>query len=106
MAGYARLKNVLLALQSRRRPFQQGTHRQNLTSQKRLLVESLFQDLDSDNNGYLSSLELAQVGVAFSWSCGTCGEAPGWGQMFVTVSVTSYQGGPFPTLPRTFCQQL
>ncbi|XP_051036681.1 follistatin-related protein 4 [Phodopus roborovskii] len=60
MAGYARLKNVLLALQSRRQPLQQGTNRQNLTSQKRLLVESLFKDLDIDGNGHLSSLELAQ----------------------------------------------
>lgn len=69
MAGYARLKNVLLALQSRRQPPQQGTNRQNLASQKRLLVESLFKDLDTDGNGHLSSLELAQVGMAFSWSC-------------------------------------
>ncbi|XP_035303277.1 follistatin-related protein 4 isoform X1 [Cricetulus griseus] len=60
MAGYARLKNVLLALQSQRQPFQQGTNRQNLASQKRLLVESLFKDLDRDGNGHLSSLELAQ----------------------------------------------
>ncbi|XP_052613826.1 follistatin-related protein 4 isoform X2 [Peromyscus californicus insignis] len=60
MAGYARLKNVLLALQSRRQPLQQGTNRQNLASQKRLLVESLFKELDTDGNGHLSSLELAQ----------------------------------------------
>lgn len=62
MAGYARLKNVLLALQSRRQPQppQQGTNRQNLASQKRLLVESLFKDLDTDGNSHLSSLELAQ----------------------------------------------
>ncbi|XP_050013742.1 follistatin-related protein 4 [Alexandromys fortis] len=60
MAGYARLKNVLLALQSRRQPLQQGTNRQNLASQKRLLVESLFKDLDTDGSGHLSSLELAQ----------------------------------------------
>lgn len=66
MAGYARLKNVLLALQSRRQPLQQGTNRQNLASQKRLLVESLFKELDTDGNGHLSSLELAQVGMAFS----------------------------------------
>lgn len=65
MAGYARLKNVLLALQSRRQPLQQGTKRQNLASQKRLLVESLFKELDTDGNGHLSSLELAQVGMAF-----------------------------------------
>ncbi|XP_076792976.1 follistatin-related protein 4 [Arvicanthis niloticus] len=60
VAGYARLKNVLLALQSRRKPLQQGTHRQSLASQKRLLVESLFKGLDTDGNGHLSSLELAQ----------------------------------------------
>lgn len=70
MAGYARLKNVLLALQSRRRPLPQGTPRQSLASQKHLLVESLFKDLDADGNGHLGSLELAQVGVAFRWSCG------------------------------------
>lgn len=68
MAGYARLKNVLLALQSRRQPLPQGTPRQSLASQKRLLVESLFKDLDADGNGHLGSLELAQVGVAFRWS--------------------------------------
>ncbi|XP_036053724.1 follistatin-related protein 4 [Onychomys torridus] len=60
MAGYARLKNVLLALQSRRQPLQQGSSRQNLASQKRLLVESLFRDLDTDGNGHLGGLELAQ----------------------------------------------
>lgn len=73
MAGYARLKNVLLALQSRRQPLQQGTNRQNLASQKRLLVESLFKDLDTDGSGHLSSLELAQVSLARS---GDCGESP------------------------------
>lgn len=79
MAGYARLKNVLLALQSRRQPLQQGTNRQNLASQKRLLVESLFKDLDTDGSGHLSSLELAQVSLARSRDCGeswygTCSE--------------------------------
>lgn len=79
MAGYARLKNVLLALQSRRQPLQQGTNRQNLASQKRLLVESLFKDLDTDDSGHLSSLELAQVSLACSRDCGgsrygMCGE--------------------------------
>lgn len=70
VAGYARLKNVLLALQSRRQPLQQETHRQSLASQKRLLVESLFKALDTDGNGRLGRLELAQVGMALSWSCG------------------------------------
>ncbi|KAL1780314.1 follistatin-related protein 4 isoform X1 [Sigmodon hispidus] len=60
MAGYARLKNVLLALQRRRQPPRQGTSRQNLVSQKRFLVGSLFEDLDTDGSGHLSSLELAQ----------------------------------------------
>nr|XP_004666570.2 follistatin-related protein 4 isoform X2 [Jaculus jaculus] len=60
MAGYARLKNVLLALQSRRQPLQKGDSRQDLASQKRLLVESLFKDLDMDGSGHLSSSELAQ----------------------------------------------
>ncbi|XP_029410058.1 follistatin-related protein 4 isoform X2 [Nannospalax galili] len=60
MAGYARLKNVLLALQSRRQPLQEGDNRQDLASQKRLLVECLFKDLDTDGNGHLSSSELAQ----------------------------------------------
>ncbi|XP_013363885.1 PREDICTED: follistatin-related protein 4 isoform X2 [Chinchilla lanigera] len=60
MAGYARLKNVLLAIQTRRQPLQRGDHRQDPASQKRLLVESLFKDLDTDGNGHLSSSELAQ----------------------------------------------
>lgn len=66
MAGYARLKNVLLALQTHQRPLQEGENRQDPASQKRLLVESLFKDLDADGNGHLSSSELAQVGTAFS----------------------------------------
>ncbi|KAM6150351.1 follistatin-related protein 4 [Erethizon dorsatum] len=60
MAGYARLKNVLLAIQTRRQPLQGDDHRQDPASQKRLLVESLFKDLDTDGNGHLSSSELAQ----------------------------------------------
>lgn len=68
IAGYARLKNVLLALQTRLQPLQEGDSRQDPASQKRLLVESLFRDLDADGNGHLSSSELAQVGMAFSES--------------------------------------
>lgn len=64
MADYARLKNVLLALQTRRRPVPEGGSRQDPASQKRLLVESLFTDLDADGDGHLSSSELAQVGTA------------------------------------------
>ncbi|XP_021096961.1 follistatin-related protein 4 isoform X2 [Heterocephalus glaber] len=60
MAGYARLKNVLLALQTRRQPLRAGDRRPDPASQKRLLVESLFKDLDTDGNGHLSSSELAQ----------------------------------------------
>ncbi|XP_008012602.3 follistatin-related protein 4 isoform X1 [Chlorocebus sabaeus] len=60
IAGYARLKNVLLALQTRLQPLQEGDSRQDPASQKRLLVESLFRDLDADGNGHLSSSELAQ----------------------------------------------
>lgn len=65
MAGYARLKNVLLALQTHQQPLPEGDNRQDPASQKRLLVESLFKDLDADGNGHLSSSELAQVGTAF-----------------------------------------
>ncbi|XP_045406738.1 follistatin-related protein 4 [Lemur catta] len=60
VAGYARLKNVLLALQTRRQPLREGDGRQDPPSQKRLLVESLFKDLDADGNGHLSGSELAQ----------------------------------------------
>ncbi|KAM5298879.1 follistatin-related protein 4 [Ctenodactylus gundi] len=59
MASYARLKNVLLALQTRQLPLQ-GDSSQDAASQKRLLVESLFKDLDADGNGHLNSSELAQ----------------------------------------------
>nr|XP_040129271.1 follistatin-related protein 4 [Ictidomys tridecemlineatus] len=60
MAGYARLKNVLLALQTHQQPLHEVENRQDPASQKRLLVESLFKDLDADGNGHLSSSELAQ----------------------------------------------
>ncbi|XP_019497703.1 PREDICTED: follistatin-related protein 4 [Hipposideros armiger] len=60
MASYARLKNVLLALQTRLQPLREGDSRQDPASQKRLLVESLFKDLDADGNGHLNSSELAQ----------------------------------------------
>ncbi|XP_054424450.1 follistatin-related protein 4 isoform X2 [Pteronotus mesoamericanus] len=60
MADYARLKNVLLALQTRRLPRQEGDSRGDPASQKRFLVESLFKDLDADGDGHLSSSELAQ----------------------------------------------
>ncbi|XP_027826047.2 follistatin-related protein 4 [Ovis aries] len=60
MADYARLKKVLLALQSRLQPLHVGDSRQEPTSQKRLLVESLFKDFDADGDGHLGSSELAQ----------------------------------------------
>lgn len=63
MADYARLKNVLLALQTRLQPRPEGDSRQDPASQKRLLVESLFKDLDADGDGHLSSSELAQVSI-------------------------------------------
>lgn len=64
MADYARLKKVLLALQSRLQPLHEGDSRQEPTSQKRLLVESLFKDFDADGDGHLGSSELAQVSTA------------------------------------------
>ncbi|XP_006065135.3 follistatin-related protein 4 [Bubalus bubalis] len=60
MADYARLKKVLLALQSHLQPLHEGDSRQDPASQKRLLVESLFKDFDADGDGHLSSSELAQ----------------------------------------------
>ncbi|XP_069448142.1 follistatin-related protein 4 isoform X2 [Ovis canadensis] len=60
VADYARLKKVLLALQSRLQPLHVGDSRQEPTSQKRLLVESLFKDFDADGDGHLGSSELAQ----------------------------------------------
>lgn len=67
MANYARLKNVLLALQTRLQPLPEGaSHPRDPASQKRLLVESLFKDLDADGDGHLSSSELAQVSTASS----------------------------------------
>ncbi|XP_036170084.1 follistatin-related protein 4 [Myotis myotis] len=60
MANYARLKNVLLALQTRLQPLPEGASRRDPASQKRLLVESLFKDLDADGDGHLGSSELAQ----------------------------------------------
>ncbi|XP_006872973.1 PREDICTED: follistatin-related protein 4 [Chrysochloris asiatica] len=60
MAEYTRLKNVLLALQTQLQPLQEGDSSQDPASQKRLLVESLFKDLDADDSSHLSSSELAQ----------------------------------------------
>ena len=60
MADYARLKKVLLALQSRLQPLHEGDSRQDPASQKRLLVESLFKDFDADGDGHLGTSELAR----------------------------------------------
>ncbi|XP_061044150.1 follistatin-related protein 4 isoform X1 [Eubalaena glacialis] len=60
MADYARLKKALLALQTRLQPQLEGDSRQDPVSQKRLLVESLFKDLDVDGDGHLSRSELTQ----------------------------------------------
>uniref|UniRef100_A0A4W2DAJ9 Uncharacterized protein n=1 Tax=Bos indicus x Bos taurus TaxID=30522 RepID=A0A4W2DAJ9_BOBOX len=60
VADYARLKKVLLALQSRLQPLHEGDSRQDPASQKRLLVESLFKDFDADGDGHLGTSELAQ----------------------------------------------
>ncbi|XP_022444508.1 follistatin-related protein 4 isoform X5 [Delphinapterus leucas] len=60
MANYARLKKALLALQTRLQPLHEGDSRQDPASQKRLLVESLFKDVDVDGDGHLSRSELAQ----------------------------------------------
>ena len=64
MADYARLKKVLLALQSRLQPLHEGDRRQDPASQKRLRVESLFKDFDADGDGHRGTSELAQVGTA------------------------------------------
>lgn len=61
MADYSRLKNVLLVLQARLQSLEGGDHGQEPASQKRLLVEALFQQLDTNRDGHLDSLELAQV---------------------------------------------
>ncbi|XP_066887735.1 follistatin-related protein 4 isoform X8 [Kogia breviceps] len=60
MADYARLKKALLALQTRLQPLHEGDSRQDPAFQKRLLVESLFKDLDVDGDSHLSRFELAQ----------------------------------------------
>lgn len=108
MADYARLKKVLLALQSRLQPPREGDSRQDPASQKRLLVESLFKDFDADGDGHLSSSELAQVGTALAeitlrggsnFPFSTCRKRtsrPLWEESFVTISETGRQGGLAP----------
>ncbi|XP_055980360.1 follistatin-related protein 4 [Sorex fumeus] len=60
VADYARLKNALLVLQARLQPLGGGGHGQEPASKKRLLVEALFQQLDTDGDGHLGGSELAQ----------------------------------------------
>ncbi|KAM5300994.1 follistatin-related protein 4 [Glossophaga mutica] len=60
MANYARLKNLLLTLQTRLQPHREEGSRGDPASQKRLLVESLFKNWDADGDSHLSSSELAQ----------------------------------------------
>ncbi|XP_040832514.1 follistatin-related protein 4 [Ochotona curzoniae] len=60
MASYAHLKDMLLALRTRQWPLHREDSSHDPASQRRLLVESLFRDLDTDNNGHLSSSELAE----------------------------------------------
>lgn len=59
MADYSQLKGILLDLQSyrQRQQNQPGEDR----TQKRFLVEDLFNYLDINGDGHLSSSELAQV---------------------------------------------
>lgn len=64
MASYAHLKDMLLALRTRQWPLHREDSSHDPASQRRLLVESLFRDLDTDNNGHLSSSELAEVGTS------------------------------------------
>lgn len=59
MADYSQLKGILLDLQSHRlrQQNQPGEDR----TQKRFLVEDMFNYLDINGDGHLSSSELAQV---------------------------------------------
>ncbi|KAM9312998.1 follistatin-related protein 4-like [Gastrophryne carolinensis] len=59
MADYARLKNVLLDLQDNHKK-QQNNLLEDLISQKRSLVEDMFNYLDINNDDHLDSSELAQ----------------------------------------------
>ncbi|XP_068129116.1 follistatin-related protein 4 isoform X2 [Hyperolius riggenbachi] len=59
MADYTRLKNILLDLQSNKKK-QKINPLQDKISQKRALVEDMFNYLDINNDGHLDSSELAQ----------------------------------------------
>ncbi|XP_075716075.1 follistatin-related protein 4 [Rhinoderma darwinii] len=59
MADYNRLKNILLDLQAKRKK-QESSPLKNNISQKRALVEDMFNYLDINIDGHLDSSELAQ----------------------------------------------
>ncbi|KAE8614083.1 hypothetical protein XENTR_v10007974 [Xenopus tropicalis] len=59
MADYNRLKSILLDLQANRKNTQ-SSPMEDKRSQKRALVENLFNYLDMNNDGHLDSFELAQ----------------------------------------------
>lgn len=116
MASYARLKNVLLALQTRLQPLREGDSPQDSASQKRLLVESLFKGLDADGDGHLNSSELAQVSTAssenriteefrlpFGRKVKRAGRSTR-GAPFIAVSVPGHQGGLSPARDSLLCR--
>lgn len=61
MADYSQLKGILLDLQAHRQ--KQQNHPGEDRTQKRFLVEDMFNHLDINDDGHLSSSELAQVGL-------------------------------------------
>uniref|UniRef100_A0A8D2LEU7 Follistatin like 4 n=1 Tax=Varanus komodoensis TaxID=61221 RepID=A0A8D2LEU7_VARKO len=61
MADYTQLKSILLDLQAHRQ--RQQTYPVEDRTQKRILVEDMFNHLDINGDGHLSSSELAQVGL-------------------------------------------
>uniref|UniRef100_A0A8C9F0I1 Follistatin like 4 n=1 Tax=Pavo cristatus TaxID=9049 RepID=A0A8C9F0I1_PAVCR len=86
MASYRQLKGVLLELQAQRSapPRHPPADR---AAQKRALVEELFQHLDANKDGHLSSSELAQVG----FGCGDLDQGlMGHKKMVVLVSVDQH----------------
>lgn len=62
MADYSRLKSILLDLQAHRQS-PPSSLAEDGVSQKRFLVENMFKHLDTNSDGHLSSLELAQVSL-------------------------------------------
>lgn len=64
MAEYSQLKGILLDLQSHH--LRQQTEPTEDRTWKRFLVEDMFNDLDINGDGHLSSSELVQVGLLFN----------------------------------------